>query len=52
MKKRSFPIKIGTILIAAFCLVAAVLFWLFVKYNEYLSASSLLHLLTALPLNI
>lgn len=34
MKKKIFGIKIGTILSVILCLVAAVLFWLFVKYSE------------------
>ena len=34
MNKKIFGINIGSILSAFLCLVAAVLFWLFVKYTE------------------
>lgn len=34
MKKKIFGIKIGTILTVIVSLVAAVLFWLFVKYSQ------------------
>lgn len=34
MKKKIFGIKISTILTVILCLIAAVVFWLFVKYSE------------------
>lgn len=38
MKKKIFGIKIGTVLTWLFCLIAAVLFWLFVKYSDVSAA--------------
>ena len=34
MKKKIFGIKIGSIFSVMLCLIAAILFWLFVKYME------------------
>lgn len=34
MKKKIFGIKIGTILYFFACFLAAVIFWLYVKYTE------------------
>ena len=34
MKKRFFGIKLNTVLTVTLCLVAAVAFWLLVKYTE------------------
>ena len=45
MKRKIFGIKIGTILTVVFCLIAAVIFWLFVKYSgagASLTASTML----------
>ena len=41
MKKRPLRFTIGTVLAVVACLLAAVVFWLFVRYNE-LSGSDLL----------
>ncbi len=34
MNKKIFGIKLGTILTTAFCFIAAVVVWLFVKYTN------------------
>ena len=39
MNKKIFGIKIGTYLTVIFCAVAAVLFWLYVKYMDAASPS-------------
>ena len=38
MKRKIFGIKISTVFTVVLCLVAAVFFWLFAKYSEYVSA--------------
>lgn len=48
MKKRIFGIKIGSIFSVFLCLIAAILFWLFVKYME--SGSSTLQALNMFTL--
>ena len=34
MKKRRFNLKLGTVLTAVLCVLAAVMFWLFANYME------------------
>ena len=49
MKKNSLGLTIGTVLTVIVCIIAAVLFWLFVKYSELDSALALKTVFAALP---
>lgn len=49
MKKRSFGLKLSTIFTAVICLIVAVLFWLFVKYDEFENLEALKMSLSRLP---
>ena len=48
MKKKIFGIKIGTVVSVILCLIAAVLFWLFVGYYELQSSQAFASLAAAL----
>ena len=49
MKKGPLGFTLGTLFTVIVCFIAAVLFWLFVKYNEFSGVEMFINLVGALP---
>ena len=49
MKKGPLGFTIGTVLTVIICFIIAVLFWLFVKYNEFSGAEMFINVVGNLP---